>query len=164
MIDGKKAILFAEDDSILRKVFGSMLRRDFPDCKVVFVSDGQEALDELERRPEGTFDLVISDGIMPNVCGARLFAKLQACAVKKHIPFCFVSGTPKVVVERLEGFGQNTDNISIIDCDIPDEVVAQLDETSIPLLKKPPRRPVLCSVVTRKLKMSSGIEALAVDS
>ena len=65
-------ILIAEDDLELRQLFRHVLLKN--GYTVKGVSDGQEALDALEK---DYYDLIISDIMMPNMDGYELFRSLR---------------------------------------------------------------------------------------
>ena len=71
------AILFADDEMLIRRSFTHELRAE--GFAVTAVADGNEAIAELEKRQ---YDLVITDLMMPDVDG---FGVLKY--VKKHSPF-----------------------------------------------------------------------------
>jgi len=63
-------ILIAEDDERMIESYEALLG----DHDVVIVSDGQDALDQLERKK---FDLVIMDIIMPNMNGLEALGLME---------------------------------------------------------------------------------------
>ena len=65
-------ILIAEDDRELRQLFQHVLLKN--GYTVKGVSDGQEALDALEK---DYYDLIISDIMMPNMDGYELVRSLR---------------------------------------------------------------------------------------
>ena len=65
-------ILIAEDDLELRQLFRHVLLKN--GYTVKGVSDGQEALDALEK---DYYDLIISDIMMPNMDGYELIRSLR---------------------------------------------------------------------------------------
>ena len=65
-------ILIAEDDLELRQLFRHVLLKN--GYTVKGVSDGQEALDALEK---DYYDLIISDIMMPNMDGYELVRSLR---------------------------------------------------------------------------------------
>jgi len=65
-------ILIAEDDLELRQLFRHVLLKN--GYTVKGVSDGQEALDVLEK---DYYDLIISDIMMPNMDGYELVRSLR---------------------------------------------------------------------------------------
>ena len=65
-------ILIAEDDGELRQLFQHVLLKN--GYTVKGVSDGQEALDALEK---DYYDLIISDIMMPNMDGYELVRSLR---------------------------------------------------------------------------------------
>jgi len=83
-----KRVLIADDNKKIRKIIGEVLRHR--GCETVVVSDGAEAIAELEAGAQ--FDLVISDIQMPDRNGYEVFS----CARK----YC-----PEVPVILMTGFG-----------------------------------------------------------
>lgn len=65
-------ILIAEDDQAVREFVSRALRHDGHD--VMAVSDGQQALDMLEREK---FDMVLADIVMPQLDGIALALKVS---------------------------------------------------------------------------------------
>ena len=65
-------ILIAEDDQAVREFVSRALRHDGHD--VMAVSDGQQALDMLEREK---FDMVLADIVMPQMDGIALALKVS---------------------------------------------------------------------------------------
>lgn len=76
---GSERILLVEDDAGVREIAATMLRRWGYD--VALASDGMEAL-ELCRKAKPSFDLVISDMVMPKLSGSQLFRKIK----EEHLP------------------------------------------------------------------------------
>ena len=70
-------ILIAEDDLELRQLFRHVLLKN--GYTVKGVSDGQEALDALEK---DYYDLIISDIMMPNMDGYEATRCIRACKEK----------------------------------------------------------------------------------
>jgi signal transduction histidine kinase/ActR/RegA family two-component response regulator len=68
-------VLLADDEAELRSVMAEMLE-DWFDLEVVTASDGQEALEIFQQRPEA-FDLVILDATMPRMGGVAAFAAMR---------------------------------------------------------------------------------------
>ncbi len=71
---GSERILFVDDEPVLRVLAEEMLGS--LGYRVTVASDGQAALEELERTPTG-FDLVITDTSMPRMTGLVLIAELR---------------------------------------------------------------------------------------
>lgn len=80
-----KPILIVDDNPNMSSLLGDMLEVfDYPSVRA---SDGQQALDELEKRD---FALVITDMRMPNMTGLELLQKVKS----KHpkLPVVLISG------------------------------------------------------------------------
>lgn len=80
-------ILLVEDEELVADVLARGLRMlGFP---VTVAPDGRKALDVFSASP-GTFDVVITDQIMPHMSGVRLARELRA--VRKDLPVILVTG------------------------------------------------------------------------
>ena len=82
--EGIHRILVADDDAQIRRLLAKSLIR--AGHSVTTVSDGQEALTELEATP---YSLLITDQNMPRVKGAEVICKLRAGG--NGIPVIFIS-------------------------------------------------------------------------
>ena len=82
-------ILIAEDDRELRQLFSHVLQRN--GYTVVGVSDGQEALQAMDR---DVYDLLISDVMMPVLDGYELVRQLRESGNK----------TPVLMITAKDGF------------------------------------------------------------
>ena len=84
-------ILYVEDEPELRDLMASVLAHS--GIEVVLASDGEEALSFLENQ---SFDLVITDMVMPKMSGKDLFEKVREKT--PDLPFLFLSGySPKEI-------------------------------------------------------------------
>jgi serine/threonine protein kinase len=83
-------ILLADDDDDFREVFGSTLRREFPDAFVECVSDGQAALDAFDRRHHS---VAIVDLRMPKIGGTQLTELLRARVTARSVPIVVLTGS-----------------------------------------------------------------------
>jgi two-component system phosphate regulon response regulator PhoB len=81
-----RTILLAEDDPHIRRVSEIALKRD--GFTVTAVTDGAEVLQLLEDRP---FDLVVLDGMMPNIDGLETCRRIKADPRTRHIPVVMLS-------------------------------------------------------------------------
>lgn len=84
---GHGRILFVEDEQMLRSVAASTLRRK--GYEVVEACDGEEALEILEAAPE-SFDLLLSDVVMPGMTGPKLLEQARHLLGSARI--VFISG------------------------------------------------------------------------
>lgn len=75
-------ILLAEDDRSVALSISFALKAD--DHKIEIVSDGEEALSEITRKP-GAFDLLITDHSMPRMNGVELVKRLRDTAFRGRI-------------------------------------------------------------------------------
>lgn len=98
-------ILIAEDDYELRLLFQSALIKS--GYTVKGVSDGKEALDELDRN---YYDLIISDIMMPVMDGYELVRNLRECG--NNIPIMMITAKDAFDDMRL-GFLSGTDEYMV---------------------------------------------------
>jgi len=82
-------LLVADDNPAVRTVLTQTLERF--GYRVVAVSDGAEALAQLDLRGDAV-DLVISDSGMPNMSGPQLYRALRAAG--RNVRFLSTSGSP----------------------------------------------------------------------
>jgi two-component system cell cycle sensor histidine kinase/response regulator CckA len=84
---GTETILLVEDDTALRRMAAAILRR--VGYRVIEAADGAEAL---RRAQDGatTFDLVVSDMVMPTMSGRELVNRLHE--LRPHVPSLLMSG------------------------------------------------------------------------
>lgn len=80
-------ILLVDDVPINLKVFTSMLKRLHVSCKTA--SSGKEALDMLKQE---TFDIVLTDLIMPEMSGMELAKNIRSMPEYDHIRLAAVTG------------------------------------------------------------------------
>ena len=85
-------ILVAEDDDVMRAYLERALTRQGYD--VMTASNGRDALDLLES---GTFDLLLSDIVMPEVDGIELAQKAQAMPNPPQV--MFITGFAAVALQ-----------------------------------------------------------------
>jgi len=84
----KKHILFADDDSVTRRLFGSKLA--FAGFEVLYATDGNELVEMAIRFQP---DLVVADIDMPNTDGITAAYKLRANPQTKDINIIFLTNT-----------------------------------------------------------------------
>ncbi|MBO5701833.1 MAG: response regulator transcription factor [Clostridia bacterium] len=98
-------ILIAEDDRELRMLFSHVLAKN--GYSVVGVSNGKEALDEIEA---GYFDLIISDIMMPVMDGYELVRSLRES--ENHTPVLMITAKDAFDAMQL-GFMSGTDDYMV---------------------------------------------------
>ncbi len=98
-------ILIAEDDRELRQLFSHVLAKH--GYSVVGVSNGREALDEIEA---GYFDLIISDIMMPVMDGYELVRTLRDA--ENHTPVLMITAKDAFDAMQL-GFISGTDDYMV---------------------------------------------------
>ena len=86
-ISGRGRILLIEDEDGVRAITATQLRKRGYD--VSEACDGEEAMEVLEDNP-GSFDLVISDVVMPGMDGPTLIR--EAKELLGHARVIFISG------------------------------------------------------------------------
>ncbi len=87
--DGMTALVVDDSRSIRRTVSDSLTRIGL---QVVEASDGSEALG-LVKSGEYSFDLVITDHLMPGMCGDELCRELMKFENMRQVPKFFISST-----------------------------------------------------------------------
>lgn len=98
-------ILIAEDDRELRQLFSHVLAKN--GYAVVGVSNGREALDEIEA---GYFDLIISDIMMPVMDGYEFVRSLRES--ENHTPVLMITAKDAFDAMQL-GFISGTDDYMV---------------------------------------------------
>ena len=100
-MNGRKTVLVVEDDPGILHVLGSGLSTALEDFDIVTASNGQEAVEELERR---TVDVLVTDLAMPIMDGFSLIGYVTNR--RSTLPVIVLSGmAPHTVDSRLAGFG-----------------------------------------------------------
>src|SRR6516225_11524006 len=92
----KARILVAEDDDLTLELLATVLRSAGHD--VTAVTDGREALDELERAP---FDLVVGDVQMPRASGLELLDALSARAPETPLILVTAYANPGAAMDAI---------------------------------------------------------------
>ena len=104
--ESRKIILYADDDSDMRKYVKKLLEADTY-WKVVVVEDGQSALEyALKRKP----DLILTDVMMPNLDGFGLLKELRANNSTQTIPVILLSGLIDSTLAKVEGMKNGADD------------------------------------------------------
>ena len=81
-------ILFVEDDEALRESASTVMRME--GYNVLVASDGEDALDVLEKEP-GVPDLIVSDIAMPRMDGFEFFKRVRQMPRLRGVPFIFLT-------------------------------------------------------------------------
>jgi len=87
---GTETILLAEDDLTVRELHGMMLEQ--AGYTIIAAVDGRDALDKFLGNPEGV-DLLVTDVIMPNLDGKRLYDEIRK--MRPNMKALFMSGYTK---------------------------------------------------------------------
>ncbi len=82
-------VMVVDDEENIREVLSSYL--DTLGYEVVTASDGQDALDKFE---EGTFDLIVSDLLMPTIDGLELLKQIRE--KDRNVIFLMITGYPSI--------------------------------------------------------------------
>lgn len=93
--NGRKRILIAEDEQMLRTLAENVLSKSGYD--VMSAEDGEKAV-ELFRNEGGLFDLVLLDMVMPRMGGDAAFARMRE--MRPEIPVLLSSGYSKDTVAQ----------------------------------------------------------------
>ena len=85
-----KSILVVDDEPKIQHIIGKYLERaKIPDKRIVFASNGQEALQKMRNQD---FGLVIMDIVMPKANGLQVIKSLKKEARTRNIPLLLISG------------------------------------------------------------------------
>lgn len=89
-------ILLVEDDEIMLKAIKNILSRD--GHEVLTAKDGKEAFEKMEN---ATYDIVISDLMMPYANGLEIVSRLRADINRRHVGIIVVSsvGNEETITE-----------------------------------------------------------------
>ncbi|RMH85631.1 MAG: sigma-54-dependent Fis family transcriptional regulator [Calditrichaeota bacterium] len=82
-------VMVVDDEENIREVLSSYL--DSLGYEVVTANDGQDALEKFEP---GTYDLVISDLLMPNIDGLELLKRVRE--KDRDVIFLMITGYPSI--------------------------------------------------------------------
>ena len=91
-----ETILLVEDEPLVRELSRDMLERQ--GYRVILASNAKEA-EQIGARA-GSFDLLVTDTVMPNITGAELARRLRA--VHPGLKVLFISGYADNAMERPE--------------------------------------------------------------
>jgi signal transduction histidine kinase/CheY-like chemotaxis protein len=84
---GKECVLLVDDEEVIREFAAEVLREN--GYFVITAEDGEKAIELFKNRP-CEIDIVVSDMIMPNAGGRKVFSTVKA--IKPEIKFIFSSG------------------------------------------------------------------------
>jgi DNA-binding response OmpR family regulator len=87
MVETKKKVLLAEDDSSMRRFVEIILKQ--ANYEVLSAEDGLKAM---QIALENNIDAVVADAIMPHLSGYDLCRMLRGNDEKKHVPLIILSG------------------------------------------------------------------------
>ena len=101
-VSGKKKVLIAEDEVMVRELLTSYLERR--GMQVVAASNGREALEEFRK---DHFDLILSDVKMPELSGLQLLVAIKD--INPRTPIVLISGYGEIetVVAALKAGAEN---------------------------------------------------------
>ncbi|WP_371784768.1 response regulator transcription factor [Streptosporangium subroseum] len=118
MGDGEAArVLVVDDEPALREALQSSL--EFEGYRVGLASDGQAALETLEREP---YDLVLLDVMMPRLDGLTACRRLRA--VRNHVPVLMLTARD-AVGDRVSGLDAGADDYLVKPFEL-DELLARV--------------------------------------
>ncbi|EIE20369.1 CheY-like protein, partial [Coccomyxa subellipsoidea C-169] len=96
-------ILLVDDERLSRVVVGNLLRK----CsyKVTEAGSGMEALEILRGQPPGTFSLILTDVMMPDVDGIELLRHVRGDEAWSNLPVIMMSANERTetVFECIRG-------------------------------------------------------------
>ena len=97
-------ILIAEDELLMLKALEFKLKKD--GYQVEIASDGKQAMEKVKNN---TYDLILTDIMMPFVGGMEVLSFIKNDPIKKHTPVIILSavGLENIV---LEGFALGADD------------------------------------------------------
>ena len=85
-----KSILVVDDEPKIQHIIGTYLERaKIPEKRIVFASNGQEALQKMRNQD---FGLVIMDIVMPKANGLQVVKALKNESRTRSIPLLMISG------------------------------------------------------------------------
>lgn len=86
----KKSVLLIDDEEEIKSLMANYLvRSQVEENRIVFASDGKEALSKIQNQE---FGLIIVDLIMPKMGGLQLIKEIKQRAKYKDIPVLIISG------------------------------------------------------------------------
>lgn len=86
----KKSVLIIDDEREIKAMMANyLIRSQVEENKIIFASDGKEALAKIQNQE---FGLIIVDIIMPRMNGLELIKEIKTRAKHKDIPVLITSG------------------------------------------------------------------------
>ncbi len=86
-----KTILFIEDESVLQKTFGDILRQE--GYEMISALDGEIGLNLAKTKK---FDLILLDLVLPKVYGIEVLRKLKEDKTTKEIPVIILTNLEEI--------------------------------------------------------------------
>jgi YesN/AraC family two-component response regulator len=87
----KKSVLLIDDEDEIKELMANYLTKsNIDEDKIVYASDGKEALSKIQNQE---FGLIIVDILMPKMNGLQLIKEIKLRAKYKDIPVVIISGT-----------------------------------------------------------------------
>ena len=124
MAEDVARILLAEDNCDFREILASLISSQLPKCKVVQVTNGQEAIDILKEQKD--FSYIFCDYNMPLKNGGEVFEYLKT--VNSDIPFVLISSD--ALEDHPEFSGYDVEQVTKPDVVGPVmSILARLDST-----------------------------------
>lgn len=86
----KKSILLIDDETEIKSLMANYLMRShIKEERIVFASDGKEALSKIQNQE---FGLIVVDILMPRMNGLQLIREIKIRAKYRDIPVIIISG------------------------------------------------------------------------
>lgn len=87
----RKSVLLIDDEDEIKELMANYLTKsNIDEDKIVYASDGKEALSKIQNQD---FGLIIVDILMPKMNGLQLIKEIKLRAKYKDIPVVIISGT-----------------------------------------------------------------------
>jgi CheY-like chemotaxis protein len=153
-----RTLLIVEDDQVQRNTLVELIGDR--DVEITAVGSGQEALDQMDRRP---FDCIVLDLGLSDMNGLQLLERMRADRALSHVPVIIYTGKELTKSEEA-GLRQLAQTIIIKDVKSPERL---LDETTLFLHRVesalPPDKQRLLDRLHRSDPTLTGKKALVVD-
>ena len=86
----KKSILLIDDENEIKALMANyLIRSQVEESRIVFASDGKEALSKIRNQD---FGLIVVDIVMPRMNGLQLIKEIKLKAKYRDIPVIIISG------------------------------------------------------------------------